>query len=72
MHVRLADETVCIGGPSSSESNLNIPAIITAAQLVGADAIHPGVGFLSENSDFAEIVEAHNIVFIGPKAEHIK
>mgnify|MGYP001173590906 CR=1 FL=1 len=72
MHVRLADETVCIGGPSSSESYLNIPAIITAAQLVGADAIHPGVGFLSENSDFAEIVEAHNIVFIGPKAEHIK
>ena len=72
MHVRLADETVCIGGPSSSESYLNIPAIITAAQLVGADAIHPGVGFLSENSDFAEIVEAHNIVFIGPKPEHIK
>ena len=72
MHVRLADETVCIGGPSSSESYLNIPAIITAAQLVGADAIHPGVGFLSENADFAEIVEAHNIVFIGPKPEHIK
>ena len=66
MHVRLADETVCIGGPSSTESYLNIPAIITAAQLVGADAIHPGVGFLSENADFAEIVEAHNIVFIGP------
>ena len=72
MHVRLADETVCIGGPSPSESYLNIPAIITAAQLVGADAIHPGVGFLSENADFAEIVEAHNIVFIGPKPEHIK
>ncbi len=72
MHVRLADETVCIGGPSSSQSYLNIPAIITAAQLVGADAIHPGVGFLSENADFAEIVEAHNIVFIGPKPEHIK
>ena len=72
MHVRLADETVCIGGPSSSESYLNIPAIITAAQLVGADAIHPGVGFLSENANFAEIVEAHNIVFIGPKPEHIK
>ena len=72
MHVRLADETVCIGGPPSSESYLNIPAIITAAQLVRADAIHPGVGFLSENADFAEIVEAHGMVFIGPKSEHIK
>ena len=72
IHVRLADESVCIGPPASSESYLNIPAIITAAQLVGADAIHPGVGFLSENADFAEIVEAHNIVFIGPKPEHIK
>jgi len=72
IHVRLADESVCIGPPASSESYLNIPAIITAAQLVGADAIHPGVGFLSENADFAEIVEAHNIVFIGPKSEHIR
>ena len=72
MHVRLADESVCIGPPSSSKSYLNIPSIITAAQLVGADAIHPGVGFLSENPDFAEIVEAHNIVFIGPKPEHIR
>ncbi len=72
MHVRLADESVCIGPPSSSKSYLNIPSIITAAQLVGADAIHPGVGFLSENADFAEIVEAHNIVFIGPKPEHIR
>ena len=72
MHVRLADESVCIGPPQSSKSYLNIPAIITAAQLVGADAIHPGVGFLSENAEFAEIVEAHNIVFIGPKAEHIR
>ena len=72
IHVRLADESVCIGPPNSSESYLNIPAIITAAQLVGADAIHPGVGFLSENADFAEIVEAHNIVFIGPKPEHIR
>ena len=72
IHVRLADESVCIGPPASSESYLNIPAIITAAQLVGADAIHPGVGFLSENADFAEIVEAHNIVFIGPKPEHIR
>ncbi|MDC0227534.1 acetyl-CoA carboxylase biotin carboxylase subunit [Alphaproteobacteria bacterium] len=72
MHVRLADESVCIGPPTSSKSYLNIPSIITAAQLVGADAIHPGVGFLSENPDFAEIVEAHNIVFIGPKPEHIR
>ena len=72
MHVRLADESVCIGPPESSKSYLNIPAIITAAQLVGADAIHPGVGFLSENAEFAEIVEAHNIVFIGPKPEHIR
>jgi acetyl-CoA carboxylase biotin carboxylase subunit len=72
IHVRLADESVCIGPPASSKSYLNIPAIITAAQLVGADAIHPGVGFLSENADFAEIVEAHNIVFIGPRPEHIR
>ena len=72
IHVRLADESVCIGPPASSKSYLNIPAIITAAQLVGADAIHPGVGFLSENADFAEIVEAHNITFIGPKPEHIR
>lgn len=72
IHVRLADESVCIGPAPSSKSYLNIPAIITAAQLVGADAIHPGVGFLSENADFAEIVEAHNIVFIGPKPDHIR
>ena len=72
IHVRLADESVCIGPPASSKSYLNIQAIITAAQLVGADAIHPGVGFLSENADFAEIVEAHNITFIGPKPEHIR
>ena len=72
IHVRLADESVCIGPAPSSKSYLNIPAIITAAQLVGADAIHPGVGFLSENADFADIVEAHNIVFIGPKPEHIR
>ncbi len=72
MHVRLADESVCIGPPHSSKSYLNIPSIITAAQLVGADAIHPGVGFLSENANFAEIVEAHNITFIGPKIEHLK
>ena len=72
IHVRLADESVCIGPAPSSKSYLNIPAIITAAQLVGADAIHPGVGFLSENADFADIVEAHNIVFIGPKPQHIR
>ena len=72
IHVRLADESVCIGPAPSSKSYLNIPAIITAAQLVGADAIHPGVGFLSENADFAEIVEAHNIIFIGPKPDHIR
>ena len=72
MHVRLADESVCIGPPQSSKSYLNIPSIITAAQLVGADAIHPGVGFLSENSSFAEIVKAHNISFIGPKVEHLR
>ena len=70
MHVRLADESVCIGPPHSSKSYLNIPSIITAAQLVGADAIHPGVGFLSENSSFAEIIQAHNIKFIGPKVQH--
>ena len=62
MHVRLADESVCIGPAHSSKSYLNIPSIITAAQLVGADAIHPGVGFLSENADFAEIVK-HTIYF---------
>ncbi len=72
MHVRLADESVCIGPSHSSKSYLNIPSIITAAQLVGADAIHPGVGFLSENANFAEIVEAHNISFIGPKIEHLR
>ncbi len=72
MHVRLADESVCIGPAHSSKSYLNIPSIITAAQLVGADAIHPGVGFLSENSSFAEIVKAHDIKFIGPKIEHLQ
>jgi acetyl-CoA carboxylase biotin carboxylase subunit len=72
MHVRLADESVCIGPPPPSESYLNIPAIIAAAEITGADAIHPGYGFLSENSRFAEIVEAHDIVFIGPKPEQIR
>ncbi len=71
MHVRLADETVCIGPPEASKSYLNIPAIISAAEVAGADAIHPGYGFLSENARFASIVEEHGITFIGPKSEHI-
>jgi len=72
MHVRLADETVCIGPPPASESYLNIPNIISAAEVVHADAIHPGYGFLSENAQFAEIVELHNIIWVGPKPEHIR
>jgi len=72
MHVRLADETVCIGPPPASESYLNIPNIISAAEISHADAIHPGYGFLSENARFAEIVERHGIVWIGPKPEHIR
>ena len=72
LHVRLADESVCIGPPSPKDSYLNIPAIISAAEITQADAIHPGYGFLSENAKFAEIVDAHNICFIGPKAEHIR
>ncbi|HPE30796.1 MAG TPA: acetyl-CoA carboxylase biotin carboxylase subunit [Parvularculaceae bacterium] len=72
MHVRLADESVCIGPPAPKDSYLNIPAIISAAEITGADAIHPGYGFLSENARFAEIVRAHNITFIGPEAEHIR
>ncbi|MGZ8311222.1 MAG: acetyl-CoA carboxylase biotin carboxylase subunit [Allosphingosinicella sp.] len=72
MHVRLADETVCIGPPPASESYLNIPNIISAAEISHADAIHPGYGFLSENARFAEIVESHGIIWIGPKPEHIR
>ena len=72
MHVRLADETVCIGPPAATDSYLNIPNIISAAEVVHADAIHPGYGFLSENAQFAEIVESHNIVWVGPKPEHIR
>ncbi|WP_375207180.1 acetyl-CoA carboxylase biotin carboxylase subunit [Hyphococcus sp.] len=72
MHVRLADESVCIGPPAPKDSYLNIPAIISAAEITDADAIHPGYGFLSENARFAEIVAAHNITFIGPDAEHIR
>ena len=72
MHVRLADEAVCIGPARSSESYLNKPAIISAALITGADAIHPGFGFLSENADFAEMVEKHGITFIGPTAEQMR
>ncbi len=72
MHVRLADETVCIGPPPAAESYLNIANIISAAEITHADAIHPGYGFLSENAQFAEIVESHNIVWVGPKPEHIR
>jgi len=71
MHVRLADESVCIGPPAARESYLNIPAIVSAATITGADAIHPGYGFLSENQNFASIVEEHGITFIGPSPEHI-
>ena len=71
-HVRLADESVCIGPPRSSESYLNIPAIISAAEVTGADAIHPGYGFLSENADFAERVESSGFIFIGPRADTIR
>jgi acetyl-CoA carboxylase biotin carboxylase subunit len=71
MHVRLADESVCIGPPPARDSYLNIPAIISAAEITGADAIHPGYGFLSENAEFAAIVEEHKFTFIGPTAEHI-
>ncbi|BBE34278.1 acetyl-CoA carboxylase biotin carboxylase subunit [Sphingosinicella microcystinivorans] len=72
MHVRLADQAVCIGPPSATESYLNIPAIISAAEITGADAIHPGYGFLSENARFAEIVEEHKLAWIGPSPEHIR
>lgn len=72
MHVRLADHAVCIGPPAARDSYLNMAAIISAAEIAHADAIHPGYGFLSENAQFAEIVEAHNIVWIGPKPEHIR
>src|SRR6202007_910583 len=72
MHVRLADESVCIGPPAAKDSYLNIPALLAACEITGADAVHPGYGFLSENARFAEILAEHNIQFIGPKAEHIR
>ncbi|MBC7497794.1 MAG: ATP-grasp domain-containing protein, partial [Sphingomonadaceae bacterium] len=72
MHVRLADEAICIGPPSATDSYLNIPNIISAAEIAQADAIHPGYGFLSENARFADIVEEHNIIWIGPNPEHIR
>jgi acetyl-CoA carboxylase biotin carboxylase subunit len=72
MHVRLADESVCIGPPPARDSYLNMPAILSAALITGAEAIHPGYGFLSENAVFAEMVEAHNLVFIGPSSAHIR
>ena len=72
MHVKLADESVCIGPPQAKDSYLNIPSIISACEITGAEAIHPGYGFLSENAHFAEILEAHNLTFIGPSSEHIQ
>ncbi len=72
MHVKLADESVCIGPPPAAESYLNIPRLLAACEITGADAIHPGYGFLSENARFAEILEEHGITFIGPTSEHIR
>ncbi len=72
MHVRLADESVCIGPPPARDSYLNVPALLTACEITGADAVHPGYGFLSENARFAEILGEHNVHFIGPRAEHIR
>jgi acetyl-CoA carboxylase biotin carboxylase subunit len=72
MHVRFADESVCIGPPAAKDSYLNVPAILAACEITGADAVHPGYGFLSENARFAEILADHKVQFIGPKAEHIR
>src|SRR6476646_1393203 len=72
LHVRFADEAICIGPPRSSESYLNIPHVISAAEITNVDAIHPGYGFLSENANFAEVCEASHIKFIGPTAEVIR
>ena len=72
MHVRLADECVCIGPPPARESYLNIPQLLAACEITGADAVHPGYGFLSENARFADILAAHNVAFIGPSGDHIR
>src|SRR6476619_8492561 len=72
MNVRLADETVCIGPPAARDSYLNVAAVLSAAAITGADAIHPGLGFLAENADFAAAVEEHGFTFIGPSPEHIR
>ena len=72
LHVRLADEAVCIGGPRPEQSYLNIPAIVSAAEITDVDAVHPGYGFLSQNAHFAEICESCNITFIGPSAESMR
>ncbi|WP_209424884.1 acetyl-CoA carboxylase biotin carboxylase subunit [Pararhodobacter sp. SW119] len=72
MHVRMADEAICIGPASSTDSYLSVPAIISACEITGAEAIHPGYGFLSENANFVQIVEDHGLTFIGPRAEHIR
>ena len=72
MHVRMADESVCIGPPSGTESYLNVPSIISACEVTGAEAVHPGYGFLSENASFVQVLEDHDIKFIGPSAEHIR
>src|SRR6185312_3297023 len=72
MHVRLADESVCVGPPPGAQSYLSIPNIIAACEVTGAEAIHPGYGFLSENAKFAEIIAAHGLTFIGPTADHIR
>src|SRR5205085_10828343 len=72
MHVKLADESVCIGPPAARDSYLNVPALLSACEITGADALHPGYGFLSENARFAEILQEHQITFIGPNAEHIR
>src|SRR3978361_1196337 len=70
MHVKLADESVCIGPPPARDSYLNVPALLSACEITGADAIHPGYGFLAEDARFAEILAEHNLHFIGPKTEH--
>src|SRR6202162_5036306 len=72
MHVRLADESVCIGPPPAKDSYLNIPALLSACEITAADAVHPGYGFLSENARFAEILAEHHVAFIGPRPEHIR